>query len=96
MENSLDGLNSSYEQIDQLRLTVCGFKRKKMKGNEQSLRFLWDNFMHSNMHIMGVPDRKYREKGRESIFEEMMIQNTQIWWKALIYMSKHLNKFEVE
>lgn len=82
--------------IDQLRLTVGEFKRKKMKGNEQILRFLWDTFMHSNMHMMGVPDRKYREKGRESIFEEIMIQNTQIWWKTLIYMSKHLNKVEVE
>lgn len=45
----MDGLNSSYEQVrrksqkvmtDQLRLTVCGFKRKKMKENEQILRFL--------------------------------------------------------
>lgn len=53
-------------------------REKRMKENEQSLRILWDTFKHSNIHIMGVPEGRDREIGRERIFEEVMIQNTQM------------------
>ena len=36
---------------------------KRMKRNEDSLRDLWDNFRHTNIHIIGGPRRrKEREK----------------------------------
>ena len=46
-----------------------------MKRNEDSLRDLWDNIKHINIHIIGVPERQEIEKGPEKIFEEMIAEN---------------------
>ena len=46
-----------------------------MKRNEDSLRDLWENIKHNNIHIIGVPEGKEREKGPEEIFEEIIIKN---------------------
>ena len=32
-----------------------------MKRNEDSLKDLWDNHMHTNIHITGVPEGEERE-----------------------------------
>ena len=42
---------------------------KCMKRNEESLRDLWDNIKHTNIHIIGVPEREERKKGHEQIYE---------------------------
>ena len=44
-------------------------KEKTMKRNEDSLRDLWENIEHNNIHIIGVPEEEEREKGptRENI-----------------------------
>ena len=39
------------------------------KKNEDSLRDLWDNIKHTNIHIIGVPEREERKKGHEQIYE---------------------------
>ena len=31
-------------------------KRKRMKGNEDKLRDLWDSVKHPNIQIIGVPE----------------------------------------
>ena len=46
-----------------------------MKGNEDSLRDLWDNIKCTNICIIGVPEGKGREKGPEKIFEEIRAEN---------------------
>ena len=46
-----------------------------MKRNEDSLRDLWDNVKHNNVHIIGVPEGEEREKGPDKIFEEMIAKN---------------------
>ena len=46
-----------------------------MKRNEDSLRDLWDNIKHNNIHIIGVPEGEEREKGPEKIFEEIIVKN---------------------
>ena len=46
-----------------------------MKRNEDSLRDLWDNIKHTNIHIIGVPEGEEREKGSEKIFEEVIAEN---------------------
>ena len=55
--------------------TVEQNKEKRMKRNEDSLRDLWENIKHNNIHIIGVPEGKEREKGPEEIFEEIIIKN---------------------
>ena len=39
-------------------------REKRLKTNEESLRELWDNVKHTNIHIIGVPEREEREKGK--------------------------------
>ena len=50
-------------------------KEKRMKRNEDSLRNLWDNIKHTNIHIIGVLEGEERQKGTEKIFEEIIIKN---------------------
>ena len=46
-----------------------------MKRNEDSLRDLWDNIKHNNIHIIGVPEGEEREKGPKKISEEIIAEN---------------------
>ena len=46
-----------------------------MKRNEDSLRDLWDNIKHNNIHIIGVPEGEERKKGPEKIFQEIIVKN---------------------
>ena len=50
-------------------------KETRMKRNEDSLRDLWDNIKHTNIHIIGVPEGEEREKRPEKIFEEIIVEN---------------------
>ena len=50
-------------------------KEKRMKRNEDSLRDLWDNIKHNNIHIIGVQEGEEREKGPEKIFEKIIVEN---------------------
>ena len=45
-----------------------------MKRNEDSLRDLWDNIKHTNIHIIGDPEGEEREKGPEKIFAEIIAE----------------------
>ena len=47
-------------------------KEKRLKTNEESLRELWDNIKHTNIHIIGVPEGEEREKGTKKIFQEII------------------------
>ena len=54
-----------------LRLVVTTFYECKY-----SLRDLWDNIkLNNNIHILGVPEGEFREKGPEKIFEEIIAEN---------------------
>ena len=46
-----------------------------MKRNEDSLRDLWDNIKHTNIHIIKVPEGEEREKGPEKILEVITVEN---------------------
>ena len=50
-------------------------KEKRMKRNEDSLRDLGDKNKRNKIHIIGVPEGGEREKGREKIFEEIIVKN---------------------
>ena len=54
---------------------MCSSDLRKLEGNEDSLRGLWDNIKHSNILIIGVPEGEEREKGPERIFEEIIVKN---------------------
>ena len=85
MKNTLEGINSKIteaeEQISDLKDRMVEFtaaeqnKEKRIKRNEESLRDLWDNIKHNNIHIIRVAEGEEREKGPEKIFEEIIVEN---------------------
>ena len=59
-----------------MEITEAAWKReKRLKTNEDSLRELWDNVKHSNIHIIGVPEGEERDKRTEEIFKEIIAEN---------------------
>ena len=46
-----------------------------MKKHESNKRDLWVNRKQANIHIIGNPEGKEKEKGIENIFEEIMVKN---------------------
>ena len=85
MNSTLEGSNSKITEAEEwesdledrmVEVTVVGQNiEKRMKKNEDSLRDLWDNTKHTNIHITWVPEREEREKRPEEIFEEIRAEN---------------------
>ena len=50
-------------------------KKQELKKNEERLRNLWDNFKHSNIQILGVPEGEDKEQEIEDFFENIMKEN---------------------
>ena len=75
MKTTLEGINSriteAEERISDLEDRMVEFtaeeqnKKKRMKRNEDSLRHLWANIKHNNIHVIGVPEGEEREKRNE-------------------------------
>ena len=72
MKNTLEGLNNriteAEERISELENRMVEKtaeeknKEKRMKRNEDSLRDLWNNIEHTNIHIIWVPEGGERER----------------------------------
>ena len=85
MKTTLEGINSriteAEERISNLEDRMVEFtaaqqnKEKRMRRNEDSLRDLWENIKHNNIHIIGFPEGEETEKGPEKIFEEIIVEN---------------------
>ena len=79
MNNTLEGINSriteAEERINDLEDRMVEITateqniEKRMKRNEDSLRDLWDNIKHTNIHIIGVLERGKKENRTEEMFE---------------------------
>ena len=50
-------------------------RRKKKPKKEDSVSSLWDNFKHSNIHIIGVPEGEQKEQEIGNLFEKIMKEN---------------------
>ena len=49
-------------------------KKQEFKKNEERLRNLWDNFKHSNIWIIEVPEEE-EEQEIENLFERLLKEN---------------------
>ena len=58
-------INSQLEQNEETRI----------QKNEERLRNLQDNFKHSNILIIGVPEREEEEQEMENLFEQIVKEN---------------------
>ena len=47
----------------------------RIQKNEQRLRNLWDNFKHSNIQLIGVPEGEEEDQEIENLFENIMKEN---------------------
>ena len=71
MNNTLKGINKRLEEAeDQIsnldnmirkNVQLVQQKRKNLKI-EDSLRDLWDNMKHNNIHIIGIPEEEERAR----------------------------------
>ena len=85
IKNSLEAANSRILEAEEginkvedrlVEMTDAEQKReKRFKRNEESLRELWDNVKHTNIHIIRVPKGEERAKGTEKIFQEIVAKN---------------------
>ena len=50
-------------------------KVKRMKRTGDRLRDHWDNIKHTNIQIIGVPEKEEKKKGYKKIFEEIIVEN---------------------
>ena len=50
-------------------------KTPEFKKNEERPRNLLDNFKHSNIRIIGVPEREEEDQETENLFENIMKEN---------------------
>ena len=80
MKNTLEGTDTriyeAEEGISELKNIVVETtaaeqkKENRMKRNKDSLRDHWDNIKHTNIHIIGGPEGREREKGPENIWRD--------------------------
>ena len=50
-------------------------KEERIQKNEDSVRSLWNNFKHNNIHIIGVPEGEEKEQEIRNLFEKVMTEN---------------------
>ena len=60
--------NNQSEQQEEKRI-------QKKKKNEDSVSSLWDNFKHSDIPIIGVPEGEEKEQEIGNLFEKIMKEN---------------------
>ena len=85
IENNLQGNNSRVDeaenQISDLEHKEATSnhseqqEQKKNKTNEDSRNSLWDNFKRSNIHLIGVPEGKEKEKKIGILSENIVKEN---------------------
>ena len=66
---------SDLEQKEEINIQPEQNKETRIQENEERLRNLWDNFKHSNIGIIGVPEREEEEQEIENLFEKIMKEN---------------------
>ena len=58
-------------------------KEKRIKGNEDNLRDLWDNVKRPNIRIIGIPQEEDKKKDHEKIIE-IIVENFPKMGKEII------------
>ena len=52
-------------------------EENRIKKNEYSLRYLWENIKETNIHVIGIPNGEEKKKRTENLFEEwLMAENS--------------------
>ena len=62
------------ERKEEINIQLEQNEEIRIQKNEK-LRNLWDNFKHSNIQIIGVPEGDEEEQEIENLFENIMKEN---------------------
>ena len=62
-------------QKDEINIQPEQNEETTIHKNEERLRNIWDNFKHSNIQILGVPEGEEEEQEIENLFEQIMKEN---------------------
>ena len=65
---------NSLEQKEQINIQQEQNEEIRIQKNEERLRNLWDNFKHSNIRIIRVPEAE-EDQEIEDLFEKIMKEN---------------------
>ena len=52
---------NNFEEKEEINIQPAQNEKTRIQKNEERLRNLWDNFKHSNIHIIGVPEGEQEE-----------------------------------
>ena len=66
---------NSLEQKEERNIQPEQNEETRIQKNEERLRSLQDNFKHSNIRIIGVPEGEEEEQEIENLFENIMKEN---------------------
>ena len=79
MDSNSDGkeTRTQINSLDQKEETNIQpeLNEKKIQKNEERLRNLQDNFKHSNIRIIRVPEGEEKEQETENLFQKIMKEN---------------------
>ena len=85
IKSTLEGTNSRIteaedriSEVEHRMVEINEAERKKEKRilkNEDNIRDLWDNVKHTNIQIIGVPEKEDKKKGHEKRLEEIIVEN---------------------
>ena len=91
IKNTLEGINSRITEAEDRTSEVEDRmvetneaerkKEKRIKRNEDNLRDVWDNVKHTNIQIIGVPEKEDKKKGHEKILNKIIVENSLKWGK---------------
>ena len=70
---------NSLDQKEEINIQPEQNEDTRIQKNEERLRNLWDNFKHSNIQIIGVPEEKEEEQEIENLFEKIIKENSPHW-----------------
>ena len=62
---------NNLEQKEEIKIQPEQNEETRIQKTEERLRNLWDNFKHSNIRIIGVPEGEEQEQEVENLFENI-------------------------
>ena len=69
------GLINILDQKGEINIQPEKNEETRIQRNEERLRNLQDNFKHSNIQIIGMPEGEDKDQEIENLFEQIMEEN---------------------
>ena len=84
IKNNLQGINNRLDEVKdqindweykQAKINQLEQEEERIKKNEHSVSSLWDNFKHSNILIIGVPEGEEKQQEIGNLFGKNKKEN---------------------